>query len=82
MMVKLISHDLKTHPELKAFANLDVSKMYPHILHDIPKAYLRRKIKDPVLLNSLDAVIDSSIGTPMGNDDPEHPAGIAIGLKI
>ena len=27
MMVKLISHDLKTHPELKAFANLDVSKM-------------------------------------------------------
>ena len=43
---------------------------------------MRKKIKDPVLLNSLDAVIDSSIGTPMGNDDPEHPTGIAIGLKI
>lgn len=82
MMVKMISRDMKLHPELKAFANLDVSKMYPHIQHDVPKAFLRKKIKDPVLLNSLDAVIDSSIGTPMGNGDPEHPAGIAIGLKI
>jgi hypothetical protein len=82
MMVKMISRDMKLHPELKAFANLDVSKMYPHIQHDVPKAFLRKKIKDPVLLNSLDAVIDSSIGTPIGNGDPEHPAGIAIGLKI
>ncbi len=82
MMVKLISRDLKVHPDLKAFASLDVSKMYPHIQHDALKANLRRKIKDPVLLDSLDAVIDSSIGTPIGNDDPEHPAGIAIGLKI
>lgn len=82
MMVKMISRDLKSHPELEAYANLDVSKMYPHIQHDVPKAFLRKKIKDPILLNSLDAVIDSSIGTPMGNDDPVHPAGIAIGLKI
>lgn len=81
-MVKLLAHDIKTHPELKAFANLDVSKMYANIPIDVPKQYLRRKIKDPLLMKSFDAVLDSSIGTPMGNGDPDHPAGLAIGLKI
>lgn len=81
-MVKMIANDIKEHPELKAFANLDVSKMYASIPIDIPKQYLRRKIKDPLVLKSFDAVLDSSIGTPMGNGDPERPAGVAIGLKI
>ena len=82
MMVKMIAHDIKTHPELKAFANLDVSKMYASVPIDVPKQYLRRRIKDPLLMKSFDAVLDSSIGTPMGNGDPVHPAGLAIGLKI
>jgi len=81
-MVKLVARDIRTHPELKAFANLDVSKMYASIPIDVPKGYLRRHIKDPLLLKSFDAVLDSSIGTPMGNGDPDHPAGLAIGLKI
>ena len=81
-MVKLIARDIRRHPELKAFANLDVSKMYASIPISVPKAYLRSKIKDPLLMKSFDAVLDSSIGTPMGNGDPEHPAGLAIGLKI
>lgn len=82
MMVKMIASDIKAHPELKAFANLDVSKMYASVPIDVPKQYLRRKIKDPLLMKSFDAVLDSSIGTPMGNGDPVHPAGLAIGLKI
>lgn len=81
-MVKLIARDIRLHPELKAFANLDVSKMYASVPISVPKAYLRSKIKDPLLMKSFDAVLDSSIGTPMGNGDPEHPAGLAIGLKI
>jgi RNA-directed DNA polymerase len=82
MMVRMIARDIKAHPELKAFANLDVSKMYANIQLSSPKEYIRKKIKDPLLIKSLDAVIDSSIGTPMGNGDLLHPAGIAIGLKI
>ena len=81
-MVKRIAADIKAHPELKAFANLDVSKMYANVPIDIPKQYLRRHIKDPLLMKSFDAVLDSSIGTPMGNGDLGHPAGLAIGLKI
>lgn len=82
MMVKMISRDIKSHPELGAFANLDVSKMYASIPLSIPKAYIRRKIKDPLLIKSFDVVLDSSVGTPMGNGDFENPAGLAIGLKI
>ncbi len=81
-MVKKIASDIKAHPELKAFANLDVSKMYANVPIDVPKQYLRRHIKDPLLMKSFDAVLDSSLGTPMGNGDLEHPAGLAIGLKI
>lgn len=81
-MVKRIAADIKAHPELKAFANLDVSKMYANVPIDVPKQYLRRHIKDPLLMKSFDAVLDSSIGTPMGNGDLKHPAGLAIGLKI
>ena len=81
-MVKKIASDIKAHPELKAFANLDVSKMYANVPIDVPKQYLRRHIKDPLLMKSFDAVLDSSIGTPMGNGDLKRPAGLAIGLKI
>lgn len=82
LMVRTIARDIKAHPELTAFANLDVSKMYASVPIDVPKRYLRRKIKDPLLMKSFDAVLDSSVGTPMGNGDPDHPAGLAIGLKI
>ena len=81
-MVKKIAADIRSHPELKAFANLDVSKMYANVPIEVPKQYLRRHFKDPLLMKSFDAVLDSSIGTPMGNGDTVHPAGLAIGLKI
>jgi hypothetical protein len=46
---------------------LDVRKFYPSIDHDILKAIIRKKIKDPDLLWLLDEIIDSSPGVPIGN---------------
>ena len=46
---------------------LDIRKFYPTIDHDILKALLRRKIKDPHLLWLLDEIIDSAEGLPIGN---------------
>lgn len=46
---------------------LDVTKFYASIDHDILKALLRRKLKDPDLLWLLDEIIDSAPGVPIGN---------------
>lgn len=46
---------------------LDIRKFYPSIDHDILKALLRRKFKDPDLLWLLDEIIDSAPGIPIGN---------------
>lgn len=46
---------------------LDVKKFYPSIDHDIMKQIIRKKIKDPDLLNLLDEIIDSAPGLPIGN---------------
>jgi retron-type reverse transcriptase len=46
---------------------LDIRKFYPSIDHEILKALLRRKIKDPDLLWLLDEIIDSAPGVPIGN---------------
>lgn len=48
---------------------LDIRKFYPSISHEILKQVIRRKIKDPKLLQLLDGIIDSTEGTgvPIGN---------------
>jgi hypothetical protein len=46
---------------------LDIKKFYPNVDHDILKALLRRKFKDPNLLYLLDEIIDSADGLPIGN---------------
>jgi RNA-directed DNA polymerase len=46
---------------------LDIKKFYPAVDHDILKALLRRKFKDPDLLQLLDGIIDSAEGLPIGN---------------
>lgn len=46
---------------------LDIKKFYPNVNHDILKALLRKKLKDPDLLWLLDDVIDSAPGLPIGN---------------
>jgi len=45
----------------------DIRKFYPSVNHDILKAIIRRKIKDPDVLWLLDEVIDSAEGIPIGN---------------
>ena len=46
---------------------LDIKQFYPSVDHDILKALLRRKFKDPDLLSLLDGIIDSAPGLPIGN---------------
>lgn len=46
---------------------LDIKKFYPNVNHDILKSLLRRKLKDPDLLDLLDGIIDSADGLPIGN---------------
>ena len=46
---------------------LDIKKFYPSIDHNILKALLRRKFKDPDILWLLDGIIDSAPGVPIGN---------------
>lgn len=50
----------------------DVRKFYPSVDHDILKAAVRRKIKDPDLLWLLDQIIDSVPGVPIGNYLSQH----------
>ena len=48
----------------------DVSKFYPSIDHEILKAIIRKKIKDPLMLNLLDEIIGSvpdGKNVPIGN---------------
>lgn len=46
---------------------MDIRKFYPSIDHGIMKGQIRRKIKDPELLELLDGIIDSAPGVPIGN---------------
>ncbi len=46
---------------------LDIKQFYASVNHDILKALLRKKIKDPDLLWLLDEIIDSAPGVPIGN---------------
>lgn len=45
----------------------DIRQFYPSVDHDVLKAVLRSKIKDPDMLALLDEVIDSAPGIPIGN---------------
>lgn len=62
-MKRALSDVLETRYCLK----IDIRKFYPSIDHDVLKAQLRRKFKDPDLLWLLDDIIDSAPGVPIGN---------------
>ncbi len=80
-MIKDMSRDILSH-DFKYALTLDVSQMYANIPLWLPKKNIRKKIKDPKWLFHFDQIVDSSIGTPMGNGDSENPTGVPIGLKI
>lgn len=46
---------------------LDIRKFYPSVNNEILKELLRKKFKDPRLLDLLDEIIDSSQGLPIGS---------------
>ena len=65
--LRTMRSDLKDRQATKYCLKLDVKKFYPSINHDILKATIRHKIKDPDVLALLDNVIDSTDGVPIGN---------------
>jgi RNA-directed DNA polymerase len=58
---------LRDEVNTQYYLQLDIRKFYPSINHDILKAQLRCKFKDPDLLWLLGEIIDSAPGLPIGN---------------
>lgn len=74
MLRKELQRDLKKWPHLTTYClKLDIHKFYPSINHDILKEIIRKKLKDPRTLRTLDGIIDSTnnfeygVGVPIGN---------------
>lgn len=57
----------KDKDNTKHCLKLDIRKFYPSIDHDILKTIIRKKLKDKKLLITLDEIIDSAPGVPIGN---------------
>lgn len=71
--------DLRNDPGGTAYClKIDVRKFYPTIDHDILKAVVRRKIKDPEVLALLDGIIDSAEGVPIGNYISQYLANLYL----
>lgn len=62
-----LKNDLQDGHGTKYCLKFDVRKFYPSIDHVILKSIIRRKIKDPNVLEVLDEIIDSASGVPIGN---------------
>lgn len=69
LLHKLREHLRKDPEGTKYCLKLDIRKFYPSVDHEILKRVIRRKIKDPKLLQLLDGIIDSTEGkgVPIGN---------------
>lgn len=65
--LKRLKEFLKDKKNTAYCLKIDVRKFYPSIDHDILKAIIRKKIKDNKLLFTLDEIIDSAPGVPIGN---------------
>lgn len=57
---------------------IDIKKYYPSINHDVMKAIVRKKLKDPDLLWLLDEIIDSADGLPIGNYISQYLANLYL----
>ncbi len=65
--VKRIRKALEDVDGTRYCLKLDVRKFYQSIDHECLKRIIRRKIKDPDLLQLLDLIIESAPGVPIGN---------------
>lgn len=64
---RAVKKALKDEPGTRFCLKLDVRKFYPSVNHEILKALLRKKLKDPDMLWLLDGIINSAPGLPIGN---------------
>lgn len=76
---KDLKKTLRKHKdETKYCLKLDIRKFYPSIDHDILKTIIRYKIKDKKLLATLDEIIDSAEGVPIGNYLSQYLANLYL----
>lgn len=67
LLLRKLRTDLRDIEGTRYCLKFDIKKFYPNIDHDVLKALLRKKFKDPDLLWLLDEIIDSAPGLPIGN---------------
>lgn len=67
LLLRKLKHDLKDVLGTQYCLKFDIKKFYPNIDHDVLKALLRKKFKDPDLLWLMDEIIESAPGLPIGN---------------
>lgn len=65
--VRRVKSALRDRENTQYCLKFDVRKFYPSINHNVLKAIICRKIKDPGVLWLLDEIIDSAEGVPIGN---------------
>lgn len=64
---KTVEKWVRLDPKAKYFVKLDIRKFYENIDHDFLKADFRRIIKDPLMLDVIDKIIDCiPAGVPIG----------------
>lgn len=66
-LVRKLKDDLTDVAGTQYCLKFDIKKFYPSIDHNVLKALLRRKFKDPDLLWLIEEIIDSAPGLPIGN---------------
>ena len=83
---KLMNEYMRDKEKSQYCLKIDVAKFYPSINHEILKSLLRRKFKDPDLLELLDKIIDSLDAFPSspqsGRPGMPDAQGIPIGSYL
>ena len=62
-----LKRDLQNGHDTRHCLKFDIKKYYPSVNHEILKQIIKKKIKDPNVLELLDEIIDSNHGVPIGN---------------
>lgn len=82
-MVKKMGRDIYlAGDKIKGYLSLDVAKMFASVPLSVVKKNVRKKIKDPYVLSVFDGILDSSIGTPIGNNAHGEYTGLPLGSKL
>ena len=67
-LVQDLRKDLDDYPEETTYClKMDIRKFYPSVTHEILEDIIKKKLKDPKLLDLLHEIINSADGVPIGN---------------